>query len=226
MRGLAGAGALMRRMAGAVAAAAMGLAAGQAQAFADSYAGRLEALTKAQRLNADLLSRPSATETLTLWCAAGHLADPPRVTAVRLPGVVRPAPPEVRALLGAGPKDVVRYRHVQLTCGDHVLSEADNWYLPARLTPQMNQVLDTSDTPFGAAVRALNFQRQTLETVMLLRLFPPNDPSPTRAAARLMLPIDILQHEAVLTTPDGTPFSVVVETYTRELLEPSEVPPR
>jgi hypothetical protein len=216
----------MRWLTGGAAAAAMGLAAGQAHAFADSYAGRLEALTKAQRLNADLLSRPSATETLTLWCAADHLADPPRVTAVRLAGVVRPAPPDVRALLGAGPKDVVRYRHVQLVCGTRVLSEADNWYLPARLTPQMNQALDTSDMPFGAAVRALNFRRQTLGTVMLLRLFPPNDPSPTRAAEKLILPIDILQHTAVLTTPDGAPFSVVVETYTRELLEPSGVPQR
>ncbi len=46
-------------------------------------------------------------------------------------------------------------------CGGHVLSEADNWYVPARLTPQMNRALDTSDTPFGAAVKALDFHRAT-----------------------------------------------------------------
>ena len=37
---------------------------------------------------------------------------------------------------GIGPDEPVAYRHVRLRCGDHVLSEADNWYVPSRLTPE------------------------------------------------------------------------------------------
>ncbi len=40
-----------------------------------------------------------------------------------------------------------------------MLSEADNWYVPVRLTPEMNQALDTSDIAFGRAVQALQFRR-------------------------------------------------------------------
>ena len=36
---------------------------------------------------------------------------------------------------------------MRLKCGDHVLSEADNWYVKARLTPDMNHMLETTDTP-------------------------------------------------------------------------------
>ncbi|PSD26806.1 hypothetical protein C7E18_12155, partial [Stenotrophomonas maltophilia] len=31
-------------------------------------------------------------------------------------------------------------------------SEADNWYLPDHLSPAMNQVLDSTDEPFGRVV--------------------------------------------------------------------------
>ena len=33
-------------------------------------------------------------------------------------------------------------------------------------------------------------------------------------------PPGVLQHRAVLETPDGRPFSLVVETYTAQALEP------
>jgi chorismate-pyruvate lyase len=35
----------------------------------------------------------------------------------------------------------VRYRRVQLMCDDHVLSIAENWYVPARLSAQMSKLL-------------------------------------------------------------------------------------
>jgi hypothetical protein len=38
---------------------------------------------------------------------------------------------------------------VHLKCGERVLSEADNWYVPARLTKEMNQSLENSDIAFG-----------------------------------------------------------------------------
>ena len=39
-----------------------------------------------------------------------------------------------------------------------------------------------------------------------------------RKAARLAIPDHVLEHRAVLSTPDGEPFSEVVETYTGEVL--------
>ena len=33
------------------------------------------------------------------------------------------------------PSEEIKFRHVQLLCGDRVFSEADNWYVPGRLTP-------------------------------------------------------------------------------------------
>ena len=54
--------------------------------------------------------------------------------------------------------------HVQLTCGAHVLSDAENWYLPARLTADMNRRLEETEAPFGRVVAPLGFHRRTLET--------------------------------------------------------------
>ena len=65
----------------------------------------------------------------------------------------------------------------------------------------MNRALDTTDTPFGTVVKPLEFHRQRLSAVVL---------DGRRA---------ILRHEALLETPDGTPFSLVVETYLRAAVE-------
>jgi hypothetical protein len=158
-------------------------------------------------LNADLLAHGSATETLRRWCAARHLADPAKIVARRLPGADKPASAEVRRLLHAAPDELVRYRRVALACGRHVLSNADNWYRPAALTAPMNAELDGTDHPFGQVVKPLRFHRRTLGAVMLVS---PKDRAP---------PAAVLRHEAVLETPDGAPFSLVVETYTRVVLD-------
>ena len=103
-----------------------------------------------------------------------------------------------------------------------MLSEADNWYVPARLTPAMNHVLETTDTPFGKAVAALHFRRHTLSADLLWRPLPKGwetsaAPAPQEAGA-LTIPDHVLEHRAVLSTPDGEPFSEVVETYIAEVL--------
>ena len=163
------------------------------------------AYAKIEALNAQLLAHDSATAVLAQWCADHRLADPPVIVARRLPGE-KPADARVRALLHAAPGEEIRYRHVALACGAHVLSNADNWYRPGRLTAAMNAELDATDHPFGAVVRSLNFRRETLSAEVLV--------SPGDAAA----PAAVLRHEAVLETPDGTPFSLVVETYSTEVL--------
>ena len=188
----------------------------------ESFTARLEALALLQTLNAELLSHDSATLTLDCWCAAHRLASPARIVADRAAGAEQAPTDEQRQLLGVSATEPVRYRRVRLICGDHVLSVADNWYVPARLTPEMNRLLDTTDIAFGRAVQALDFRRHTLSAKLLWPPLPQDwemgAPLPERKGATLTIPHAVLQHCAVLSLPDGTPFSEVVETYTREVL--------
>lgn len=97
----------------------------------DSADTRVKALALLQTLNATLLSNSSATRTLQQWCAEHRMAAPAQIRALRNPADHKDASAEVRAQLRAQPDERVAYRRVQLACGEHVLSEADNWYLPS-----------------------------------------------------------------------------------------------
>jgi hypothetical protein len=55
---------------------------------------------------------------------------------------------------------------------------------------------------------------------------PLPDPDPDTDAGTLQVPLEVLEHRAVLTLPDGTPFSLVVETYTGNVLAFPEPPRR
>jgi hypothetical protein len=191
--------------------------------WTNDFTGRLEALALLQTLNAELLSHDSATLTLDRWCDAHHLASPAKIVAVRDRGASKPATAELRRALGVGEAEPIRYRRVQLVCGRHVLSEADNWYVPSRLSPEMNRQLDTTDIAFGRAVQALHFQRRTLSAQLLWSPLPDGWDTaggalPDAGAPVLAIPHAVLEHRAVLTLPDGTPFSEVVETYTEQVL--------
>jgi hypothetical protein len=151
-----------------------------------------------KRLKADLLGSLSATQVLTKWCGDLRLASPAVIRAER-DAAVKPPTPEIVALLAARLDETIRYRHVRLMCGTHLLSEADNWYRPSQLTPEMNAALDTTDMPFGTAVRPLGFHRKTLSaTIIADRNIP-------------------LQVKALLLTQAEVPFSLVVENYSRDL---------
>src|SRR5581483_4452958 len=121
------------------------------------------AFAEVQKLNAELLASRSATLTLEAWCRDHHLADDPRIVAHRLGGAEKAATAEQRARLQVSDGEAIRYRHVELACGTRVLSDADNWYVPGRLTKEMNQWLDTTDTPFGKVVAPLEPTRETFD---------------------------------------------------------------
>ena len=158
-----------------------------------------------QSLIADLRNRivqsDSATAVLERWCAEYGLAGEARLVALREQGADKPLSGEQRARLGLGPDERVRYRHVRLACGDRVLSEADNWYVPARLTPEMNAALDGSDAPFGRVVRPLAPVRRVVaaQSLTLPATLSPGTP--------------LLRVDALLLTGAGAPFCEVVETY-------------
>jgi len=188
----------------------------------DDATSRLEALALLQSLNAELLSHPSATLTLERWCGEHHLAPEAKIIAERVQGEDKPLPPEARNQLQIGADEAVRYRRVQLACGQHVLSEADNWYVPSRLTEAMNHQLDTTDTPFGKVVQPLHFRRQTLSAELLWSPLPQGWENaaalPGSTDATLAMPQHVLEHRAVLFDQSNRPFSLVVESYTSQVL--------
>ena len=188
----------------------------------DDYVERVELLALLQTLNADLLSHDSATVTLERWCADHRLADPARIVAQRTRDTDKPIPDALRSRLAIEPNEPLRYRHVRLVCGTRVLSEADNWYVPGRLTADMNRQLDTTDEPFGKVVRPLGFQRRTQSAELLWSPLPRGwelaGPAATTAGRLpLQIPAGVLRHEAILSTSAQVPFSAVVETYTGAL---------
>jgi len=179
---------------------------------ADPLASRLDAFASIQALSAELLGSQSATATLETWCRDHRLADTPRIVAHVVTGVHRTPSRDQLRRLDVGAEREVTYRRVRLQCGTHVLSEADNWYVPARLTADMNRSLETSDTPFGRAVAALQPYRRTFAVKVLW------------SDATRPIPDALFEHHAVLYTRDARPFSEVVEVYRRDLLDVA--PPR
>lgn len=188
----------------------------------DTYLARLEALALIETLAADLLASHSATTTLEAWCAAHGMASPAILRAHLDRGSQKPPTPEQRARLRVGPDEPVRHRSVHLACGTHVLSLADNWYVPSRLTPEMNRELETMDTSFGRVVAALEPTRRTFAATLLWHPLPvgwegrpPPDDHPDQPLA---IPPILFEHHAVLYNSERMPFSEVAEHYTSELL--------
>lgn len=191
-------------------------------ALPDTFLARVEALASMETLNADVLSSRSATKALETWCASHGLAQPAKIRAEAVKGADTPITAEQRRRLQIGPDEPVKYRRVRLTCGIHVLSEADNWYVPSRLTPEMNRVLETTDTPFGKAVAALGFTRETFAAEVLWHVLasgwetrPPPADHPDRT---IPVPPILFEHRALLFDRVHRPFSEVDEHYTRDNL--------
>lgn len=209
-----------------VVAAALAATCGSAKAdgpnWPDTPVARLEATAILQTFNADLLSHPSATLTLERWCATHHLAPEGRIRAELDRTQQKQPSPEQRLRLAVSAQEPVMYRRVRLSCGGRVLSEADNWYVPARLTPEMNRLLTETDTPFGRAVLDIGFHRELISAKLLWHPLPVGwenaSKLPPSGAGRLVVPDRLLEHRAVLLTRENVPFSEVVETYTADVL--------
>jgi chorismate-pyruvate lyase len=207
----------------AIALSALAVRAQEPPAWPDTFVSRLEALALIQTLNAEILGSRSATATLEHWCRDHRLAAEPRIVASLIPDASRAPTDEQRQHLEVAPADPVKYRHVQLRCGAKVLSEADNWYVPGRLTSEMNRLLDTTDTPFGRAVESLQPYRRTIAITMLWTPLPDGweraaSAPPTAAGGALAIPDALFEHRAVLYTRANIPFAEVREVYQRQVL--------
>lgn len=190
----------------------------------DTFVSRLAALALMQSLNADILSSPSATLTLEKWCRDHKLTREPKIVAHSIKNGVKAPTPEQRRRLQINDEEQVKYRKVQLRCGDKVLSEAENWYVPSRLTGEMNRILDTSETPFGKAVQPLGPYRQTFAVKLLWSPLPEgwelesprNLPRATKQL--LAIPAALFEHRALLYSREHKPFAEVYEIYQRQIL--------
>lgn len=115
----------------------------------------------------------------------------------------------------------MKYRRVQLRYGGRLLSEAENWHVPARLPAGARRLLDTTTTPFGTVVRSLEPYRRTFEVTLLWRPLPADWAirSPlTSTGGTLAIPDALFEHRAVLYMREHEPFSEVHEVYQRQIL--------
>ena len=192
--------------------------------WSNTFESRLEILALIQTLNAAILASPSATQSLETWCRDHKMTDDPRIVARLVKGVDKvPTAEQLQRLQVTGANEV-KYRRVELRCGSHVLSEADNWYVPSRLTAEMNKLLETTDTPFGKAVQALHPYRRTFAVTILWSPLPAGweqrrQPRlQPRQPRKLVIPKNLFEHRALLYTSDNKPFSEVNEFYQGQIL--------
>jgi len=218
----------MSRLCAAVltlAAAATAVFAAQAPPrWPDTFTSRLEVLALIQTLNANVLASRSSTATLEAWCRDHAMAAPAEIAADAIPGA--PATPSAEQLrrLDVTSATEIKYRHVRLRCGTHVFSEADNWYVPARLSVEMNRQLDGTRAPFGRVVAPLEPYRRTFSMILLWSPLPPgwervSAAAPHNEGRAMDIPAALFEHRAVLYASDNRPFSEVRETYQRGILE-------
>ena len=154
---------------------------------------------------ATLAAHDSATEALRTWCERRGWANQAQIIARPVVGAAARQPKRLRRLLGIGAHETLGYRHVELTCGSRVLSVAHNWYVPGRLTAEMNAALAETQLPFGRIAAPLAYRREPLE---ILTKPPRGCPVNTISA-----------HRALLRLPGGQPLAYVLECYTSHNLE-------
>jgi chorismate-pyruvate lyase len=152
-----------------------------------------------RRFNAELLSSDSATRVLERWCASP-------IAALRLEGPTKPLPTEHVQCLGLLAGERILYRRVNLVARGQVLCAAENWYIPERLTVEMNRALEHTTIPFGHVIAPLQPRRQTLSTLT----FWPDARRGSDDAA-------ILEHRTVLKASEGRALSVVHEAFTKQI---------
>jgi chorismate-pyruvate lyase len=142
-----------------------------------------------QALHERLLASHSATEVLAQLFGAPVVIQ--RMTCDPLT-----LTPWQRSRLEPTQAEPACHRRVTLLAGGLPVSEADLWYVPARLWPGMAATLAETDRPFGAVVRPMQPVRETLAS----RICGPGEPV-------------ALEHEALLRDRQGKPIALVAERY-------------
>jgi len=172
-----------------------------------------------QELSTCLINGSTATGTLQAWCEEHHLSKGPISIICRHHAPASRIDDDILDQLEARPREPIWYRRVQLVRGSLPLSEAENWFVPQRLPPEIAEVLATTDVPFGQAIAPLKPFRRTL-SVRVPALRPGCSAEQLSGMCRIerRLPAVVLEHEAVVLGKIGTPLAVVREHYRAELV--------
>ena len=117
-------------------------------------------------------------------------------------------------------RDQVAHRKVSLMLGDLCLAKAHNWYVPERLTPEINFRLVNTTVPFGRLVRELSPHRQTFQAECLWKT---SDPCTPWVAGELCGRIasassSMLVHRALLLNVKAEPLAEVCEIFQKSLV--------
>ncbi|CEF57013.1 hypothetical protein [Acetobacter ghanensis] len=188
----------------------------------NSFLHRLMLASLINQMENHLLAESSATQTLERWLRDHKLLGKQEtLRAEREPDAQRICPPDMAAALDLPtPHTALNYRKIRLVNQGRTYSEAENWFVPQRLTKTMTEALEQTDTPFGRVVSPLRFTRQLIRRETLWSPLPelwemqPYCQNQEQAEELLALPAHLFRHIALLRTHEGTPFSLVVETYT------------
>jgi chorismate-pyruvate lyase len=159
-------------------------------------------------LSERILQANSATEELERWCRDHAIGDGHIVALC-----ARRAPAETlddesrEAIYPCVGVDHARFRKVRLATAGIVVADAFNWFFPDNLTPDICDSLETTNIPFGRAIRHLNPRRRTF----LVRRCTPGqlvdadqtiDPTSTA-----------FEHRAIVYRDDNVPLALVHERF-------------
>ncbi len=177
-----------------------------------------------EKLEERLSECKSATRALEEWCEEHGLVTPARIGAITMAQACKKATQDQLERLQVQKQDDVAYRQVRLLCADLLVCEADNWFVPSRLTDAMNIALQTTDTPFGKVVAPLQPYRDTYSMTVFEGNLPwSSSESETPGEERWAYDgsQDLLHHRGlVLQRADNLPLAEVHETFKMVLLEP------
>ncbi|MPR07682.1 hypothetical protein [Microvirga tunisiensis] len=170
-------------------------------------------------LSTRLIASATATDTLVAWCEEYGLSHGPITVDVRQRFAPAVVPDEVMAALGPATPEIVHYRQVWLKRGSLALAAAENWFVPQRLTADMNQILNQTDIPFGTVIAPLHPVRRTLvANAGPLADDLVEDPAWFSGSAHQPHPEIILEHKAMILTGSGTSLALVNEFFFADLV--------
>ena len=159
-------------------------------------------------LSERILRANSSSQELERWCRERNIGDG-RIVAL----CARHAAPEaldhasLEALYPRSVRDQTRFRRVRLVTADIVAVEALNWYFPDNLTTEICETLETTNIPFGRAIRALKPKRCTflVQRCTPEQLVDANGSIDPTATA--------FEHRTVVYGADDAPLAVVHERF-------------
>ena len=71
-----------------------------------------------------------------------RLASNPQMAIERVLDAEESPTEAQRKMLATSAKEPVRHRKVRVLCGSTVLLEADDWYLPSRVSPKVSALIE------------------------------------------------------------------------------------